>query len=359
MNDEPADLIPYEGEIVRQAGPPHVANNPFASAQSEHISLGAVAIESQRVAAEVQGRMIVAKRFPRDSGMAYARAMQACERLGLADCAIYSYNKGGKVEGPSIRLAEELARCWGNIEYGLIELSRRPGESEMEAFAWDIETNTRSSQKFTVKHIRDRSDSKGGNAALTAERDIYEITANNGARRMRARILAILPPELVDDAVAACKETVKRGGGQPLGDRIRLMIGAFAKVGVTAQMVADKVGHAIDQITPDELADLRGVLQAIKDGAKAGEFFVPKAALPTNADGFEMAAAGQKMPPTQKASTSDLADLIRSVNACNSLAGVDETLKAQSDKMKGLPDTEREQLMGVVNDKRRSLPKAA
>ena len=37
----------------------------------------------------------------------------------------------------------------------LRELSRRAGESEMEAYAWDLETNTMSSQKFTVKHIRD------------------------------------------------------------------------------------------------------------------------------------------------------------------------------------------------------------
>lgn len=301
MNDMP-EHAPYEGEVIQPVRTAAVqpASNPFAESMPEHVSAGAVAVESRRAAAEVQGRMIVAKQFPRDTMRAYDRAMQACQRVGLAECAIYNYGRGGsKVEGPSIRLAEELARVWGNIEYGLQELSRRPGESEMEAYAWDLETNTRSSQKFTVKHIRDKSE---GGKALTSERDVYEITANSGARRMRARILAILPPELVDDAVEACKATVRSGGknGKPLGDRIRAMMLAFGQVGVTADMIAASVGHAVDQITPDELATLRGTLQAIKDGAPVREFFGAKVpslgSVPPGADGFEAASAGA--PPT-------------------------------------------------------------
>jgi len=302
MSDMP-ESIPHDGEIL---APPRtgqaVAHNPFAVARSEHVSAGAVEIQSRSAEAAVQGRMLIAKRFPRDEGKAYALAMQSCLRLGLAEAAIYKYTKGGTVEGPSIRLAEELARLWGNIEFGLNELSRRPGESEMEAYAWDLQTNVQSSQRFTVKHLRDKS--SGPPTPLTQERDIYEITANNGSRRVRARILAILPPELVDDAVIACKATVKRGGGQSLGDRIRAMTGAFAAIGVTAQMIGERVGHALDQITPDELADLRGSLTAIKDGAAVREHFGPKlapaATLPDSADGFEAAAAGRVAEPARK-----------------------------------------------------------
>lgn len=280
----------YETEIVERE-PTRAPHNPFAVQQSGTINSGAVAIASQHATAEVQGRMVVAKRFPRDAAAAYARVMQSCQRIGLAECAIYKFTKGGTVEGPSIRLAEEMARQFGNIEYGLNELSRFQGGSEMEAFAWDLETNTRSSQRFTVKHIRD---TQGGGKALSAERDIYEVTANMGARRMRARILAILPPELVDDAVAACKSTIKNGGGQPLEERIRKLTVAFAQVNVTARMLADRVEHPLDEITADELVDLRGVYQSIRDGSKISEFFgaKPAATLPANADGFETAGAG-------------------------------------------------------------------
>lgn len=299
-----SDIIP-DGRFYEEAEPPVTETvalvtgnpNPFAASQSEHISAGAVAIESSRGIAEVQGRMILAKRFPRDTAMAYTRTMTACQRIGLAEEGIYKYKRGGaKVEGPSIRLAEEMARHWGNIEYGLNELSRRPGESEMEAFAWDLETNVRSSQRFTVRHIRDKKD---GNVALDAERDVYEITANMGARRMRSRIIAILPPELIRDATAACRETVKNGGNMPFDDRIKRMLSAFNAIGATPAMVAEHVGHAVDRITPDELADLRGILQSIKDDQStvADHFGHHGKQRPANVVELKAALAGQT-PPT-------------------------------------------------------------
>ncbi|WP_010508367.1 hypothetical protein [Komagataeibacter europaeus] len=274
-------------------------HNPFEASKSEHINLGTVAVESQRAAAEVQGRMIVAKQWPRDAATAYARTMDACRRKGLADCAIYTYKRGSQnVSGPSIRFAEELARNWGNIEYGLRELSRRPGESEMQAFAWDLETNTLSVQNFTVAHKRD---TKGGGYALKDERDIYEVTANMGARRLRARILAILPPELIDDAVAECKRTIAQGGKESLADRIRKMTQGMLRVNVTVEMLAERLGHPIDQTNTDELVELQGIYTSIKDGqTKVSDWFGASAAkstpakLPENADAFERAAHGEQ-----------------------------------------------------------------
>ena len=65
--------------------------------------------------------------------------MNACQRSGLAQSAVYSYARGGtSVTGPSIRLAEMLAQNWGNIQYGIRELSSENGESTVEAFAWDV-----------------------------------------------------------------------------------------------------------------------------------------------------------------------------------------------------------------------------
>jgi hypothetical protein len=240
-------------------------NNPFAKATPDHLSAGAVAIESERAIAEAQGRLLIAKRFPRDEAAAFARAMDACRRPSLAEVANYRFPRGGQsVEGPSIRLAEELARCWGNVAYGMRELSRRNGESEMEAFAWDQQTNVLSTQTFTVRHLRDK---RGGPEALKDERDIYEVTANMASRRLRARILAVLPPDLVDAAVAQCRETIKHGSDKPLVDRIRDMTQAFVRIGVTTQMLGKKLGKPLDEATPDDLADLRGTFQAIKDGA--------------------------------------------------------------------------------------------
>lgn len=247
--------------------------NPFQRAGlSDHVNAGTIEIESSRAVAEAQGKLVIAKRFPRDEARAYSKIIESCKRKGLAEEATYSFPRGGQtVSGPSIRLAEELARAWGNIDYGIRELSRKDGVSEMEAYAWDLETNTSSSQKFSVRHIRD---TRGGGQALTDERDIYELTANQGARRLRARVLAILPPDIVEAALAECRRTLAGDNSEPVADRVRKMIRAFEKYGVTAAMIEARLAHSLDTVLPDEIADLQGIFNSLKSGmSKASDWF--------------------------------------------------------------------------------------
>ena len=155
-----------------------------------------------RQAQEVQAAMVVAKKFPRDEYNAIEKIRRTCQRATLAEQAIYSYPRGKEnVSGPSVRLAEALAQNWGNIDYGIIELEQKDGVSEMMAYAWDLETNTRVTKIFSVEHKRD---TKKGSYQLTDSRDIYELTANFGARRMRACIHGVIPGDVVDMAVNDC-----------------------------------------------------------------------------------------------------------------------------------------------------------
>lgn len=240
--------------------------------QMENINQGTVAIEASRAIAEAQGKLVIAKRFPRDEVQAYNRVAQACQRKGIAEKAFYSYNRGGgTVSGPTIRFAEELARCWGNIDYGIKELSQDDGKSEMQAYAWDLETNAQSVQNFTNPHIRE----VGGKAKLlTSQRDIYEINANMGARRLRSRILAILPTDLVDMAIAECKKTLAGNNDEPLIDRVKKMVVAFGKIGVTQEQIEKRLNRKVDTMTVDDFTDYVGIYNAIKQGeSKISEWF--------------------------------------------------------------------------------------
>lgn len=241
-----------------------VNNNPFAVAQEKNINEGAVSIESSRAIAEAQGKLLIAKRFPRNRVEAYQNAMNACKRPSLAEKAIYSYPKCGQtVSGPSIRLAEELARCWGNIDFGIKELSQKDGESEMQAYCWDTETNTISSQTFVVPHV---IDTRTGQKKLTTTRDIYENNANMAGRRLRARILAVLPPDLVEDAVRECRKTLAGKNGQPIEDRIKKMVMAFQKFGVKPETIEKRLGRPIDTMTTDDVSEFVGIFNSLKDG---------------------------------------------------------------------------------------------
>lgn len=229
----------------------------------ENINQGTVAVESSRAIAEAQGKLIIAKRFPRDEVQAYEKAIQVCQRLKMAESAFYSYPRGGStVSGVSIRFAEELARCWGNLDYGIKELSRDSGKSEMQAYAWDMETNTISIQNFTNPHQREAG---GRMVKLTSDRDIYEINANMAARRLRARILAILPDWFVEDCIAECKKTLAGKNDTPLIDRVRSMVVQFAKVSVTREMLEKRLKHTIETTTQDEFLELVGIFNSLKD----------------------------------------------------------------------------------------------
>jgi hypothetical protein len=230
-----------------------------------------------RQAQEVQAAVFMAKKFPRDEYMAYDRIMKSCERVSLAESALYEYPKGGqKISGPSIRLAEAIAQAWGNIDFGVIELDQRNGSSSVMAYAWDLETNTRQTKVFTVKHERK---AKGKINALDDPRDIYEMTANQGARRVRSCILAVIPGDVVDAAVDRCKQTLKNGYKEPLEDRIRKMIGAFREeFQVSKEMIEKFIGCTIEAFTDNDFIRLRSVYKSLRDNmAKREDYFeVPK-----------------------------------------------------------------------------------
>lgn len=247
--------------------------NPFQRAGlSQHVNEGTIEIESARAVAEAQGKLVIAKRFPRNEALAFDEAMQACRRPGLAEEAFWSFPRGREtITGSSIHLARELARVWGNIEYNIRELSRKDGVSEMQAFAWDLQTNTLVTQNFTVRHWRD---TRTGGYALTDERDIYELTANQGARRLRGCIFGVLPSDLIRAAEDECRKTLAGSNEEPIKDRIRKTTAAFSKLGVTAAMIEARLGHSLDAVLPEELADLRSIYTSIKNGVTAaGEWF--------------------------------------------------------------------------------------
>lgn len=227
-----------------------------------------------RQAQEVQAAMVIAKRFPRNEVDSYNRIMQACKRKSLAEQAMYEYPRGGtKVTGPSIRLAEAMAKNWGNLDYGIIELEQKNGESQVMAYAWDLETNTRQTKVFTVPHIRS---TKKGNTLLTDPRDIYELVANQGARRVRACILGIIPGDVIDSAIAQCEATLMDASGNvPLEDSIRFVCGAFQeKYGVTIPMLESYIGCNVNSFTMNSLSRLKKVFRSLEDGmAKREDYF--------------------------------------------------------------------------------------
>lgn len=224
-----------------------------------------VAIEQNRATQEVQASLIVAKKYPRDSVAAYNNLMEACKRPSLAKSATYSYKRGNAiVSDGSIRLAEVMAQTYGNLDFGVREIERRPGISICESYCWDLQTNTKQRKQFEVPH---EMKANGTMKILTDPRDIYELVANNGARRLRACIFGIIPADFKEGALNQVRLTM--GGdmkNRPLGDIIREMVVAFkSNFQVTQEMIEAKLGHPVAEMSQDEMLDYTGIFNSLKD----------------------------------------------------------------------------------------------
>ncbi len=291
-----------------------VVSNPFGGAPivaaPTHASQAA---KVQREVAEVQAAMVVAKNYPRNQRDAVDRILMDCARPELADGAIYQYGRGGSnIEGPSIRLAEVLARGWGNMAAGVTELSRANGYSECLAYAWDLETNYRDEKRFQVRHWRD---TKSGGHPLTDERDIYETIANMGARRKRACILAIIPGDVIDAAVNQCSLTLKTKI-DVTPERIKAMVEKFGELGVSQKMIETKIQRRLEAITPALMVQLGKIMTSLIDGmSQVADWFepepptpnggVPVAAPTSKTDAVKQRLAAQKPPPATATTAPD------------------------------------------------------
>lgn len=229
-----------------------------------------VEVASSRAEHEVQAAFVIAQKFPRSEQQCYTEIINACKRPFLAEQAMYAYPRGGTlVTGPSIRLAEAMAQSWKHLDFGIEEVSQSNGVSVAKAFCIDLQKNTRSTKTFHVKHERH---SKKGITKLTDPREIYELVANQGARRLRACILAILPGDVVEAAVDQCKRTLE-SSDVPIADQIRKMVLAFDELGVKVEHLEKRLGHKLDATIPAEIVTLKGVYKSIKDGMSNREDF--------------------------------------------------------------------------------------
>jgi hypothetical protein len=215
---------------------------------------------------------------------------QACSQQALADRAFYSLPRaGGRVEGSTVHLARALAACYGNADYGIRELKRDDvaGESEMSAWAWDQETNVRSSRSFIVPHAIMAG--KGADKRRKALTDLGDIANNNNsvaARAVRETIFTILPVWFVVEAEDVCRATLNGAGGdKPMATQVADMLANYEKTfGVTRTQLETYLSAPSSEWTAQTLGALRVLGGELSRGEKtvAQEFATTAAPAASN-----------------------------------------------------------------------------
>lgn len=300
-----------------------MANNEMVIRESNEAAAVMTEAVSTRETAQIQAQMVIAQKCRRNELAAIERIMNDCRRPGLAEKAVYTYARGGTdISGPSIHLAKAIAKRWGNMMSGIVELEQRRGESVCEAYALDLETNYKESKIFTVPHVRY---TKKGTTRLEDPRDIYELVANNGSRRERACILSVIPGDVVEDAVEECIKTM-RTHADTSPENVKKMLDMFReKYGVTKTQIEKRIQRRIDAITPAQMVNLRNIYNSIKDGMSSPEeWFEPDAvnveSAPASKSGAAKAEAALKSSsvsyaPGESNAADNLSDFVPMIRA--------------------------------------------
>lgn len=248
----------------------------------------ATVIEQARAVAEVQAAVTVAQAIPRDVARAVGEMRDSCGRLAMAERAFYAVPNRGN--GPTVHLARELARIWGNLDYSVRELRRddEAGESEVMASAWDQQVNVRSSRSFVVPH--QKMVGKGAFKKREAIIDLDDVYRNNqsvGAKAVRECVFSVLPRWFTEEAQDICRKTLNQGEGKPLDVRIAEAVKLYADLGITQARIEAKIGRKRGQWDAGDVGQLAIDYTSItRDGVAADSLFPEQPITPSELVGL-------------------------------------------------------------------------
>lgn len=249
------------------------------TSREEHGRELATAHSSALAQHEIQSAIIVAQKCPRNEDNCFGSLMKSAKRPSFAFKARYQYPRGGQtITGPSVHLAREAARLWGNVRYGF-DIVRDDGESiHLRGWAWDMETNTKVSQDAHFARMVQRKNKQSGKTEYVKpdERDLRELVNKHGAIAERNCLLKLLPPDLIEDTMVECRRTTESGIKEDIDQHRKQVISAFAGLNIAPTEIEEYLGNALKHATPAQIADLREIYKSISDGNSRWTDYVSK-----------------------------------------------------------------------------------
>ncbi len=218
-----------------------------------------------RARAEIDTQISTAKAYPRNQKTFIERATDlATMDQETAESCFYCLVRSGKdgkneIKGPSIRLAEIAASCWGNIHAATRVVENNGKFITAEGVCWDMESNVKMGAE--VKRSIQTKDGK------TYGIDMQVVTGNAACSiALRNSILKVIPKALVDRIYdAAVKFAV--GDQRTLVSKRKEVFDKFNKMGIeTAKILTFFEKEVMDEINAEELRQLIGIGTSIKEG---------------------------------------------------------------------------------------------
>lgn len=220
--------------------------------------------------AEIDTQIATAKAFPRSLAKFMKDVMSmATINADVAESCIYALPRAGKtVEGPSVRLAEMVAACYGNLQTGARVVYNDGKHVTAQGIVYDLERNIRHTEE--VKRSILQHEWKNGartGKMITMNDDMQTVTGRAAcAIAYRNAIFKVVPAALINDIIEKVREIAK-GTAETLVVRRDKAMAYFKELGVKDAQVFDALEvKGLEDIDLDKLVTLRGMATALKNG---------------------------------------------------------------------------------------------
>lgn len=235
---------------------------------------------------EVDTQIATAHKYPRSMATFKRRAteMATLDEETAASC-IYSRPVGGGkfAEGLSVRTAEIVGACYGNLRVGAMIVEQTERYVTARGFAHDLESNFASSCEVIESTVK-----KDGKPYDERMRVVIAKAALAKARRDAT--FQVVPKALCKPIESAAR-AVALGDASTLASRRDAVMGWISKLGIEPQRVFAALGIiGPDEIGMEQLATLTGLKTAIKDGEVSVDEAFPRLALPPKFSESKVAA---------------------------------------------------------------------
>jgi hypothetical protein len=253
MNEYP-ESRDEESPVISGPAPAPDVENPLVT----------MSLATTLTKAEIDTQISTAHAFPRSAARARDMmiSLATMDDLTAEEC-VYALPRGGKtIRGPSIRFAEIVLNCWGNVRSAarVTYEDRIERFVEAEAVCHDLETNV-----GFIARVRRRIELKKGRKVV--DPDMIGLAGAAAVSIARRNAILGCVPKPVWRRAHEAVESVIKGDQKTLVERRDAAIAYFNKSGIATERVlkALEVAHP-DDITLDHLVDLSGMRAALKSG---------------------------------------------------------------------------------------------
>lgn len=297
-DDENTDTSDPRGALTVPSRAGQMARQDFSGTSLAVTNAATEALVAQS-RAMTEARWIMAMRAPRQMDVVRQDIMSECRVPGFAEVATYARPVGreqldedgprGKkgewvevfAEGLSIRAAEVMMRCMGNMQCKATTLYDDARTRMITVSAVDYQTNATWDIDLTIpktverrklkkgqKPIGERVNSYGDRVFIVeaSDQDVATKAAAEISKASRTCILRLVPGQLQDEAFETCKKIAADKSAKDPNAARRGMLDAFASVGVRPPALEQWLGHELDTMSPAEREQLIQIGKAIKEG---------------------------------------------------------------------------------------------